>query len=197
MLRKNPCRMPRFASPVASTATVPSCSCTLPPICSRVPSPATRRRPISSTCWFSASSIGPSLASGVVEQLQVELLDPRADHAGDRHRRARRRRGRCRSATAVVNGDSRGSKKRRYGIERRVLEPHRHLGVHPVGQREPAGAGDGQTRRGGFELGGQQLAAQRQPAGDLADAFVAGEQIVDARPSRRSGARRSCRRRSR
>ena len=38
-----------------------------------------------------------------------------------------------------------------------------------------------ETRRGRFELDGQQLAAQREPAGQLTDAFVAGEQIVDAR----------------
>ena len=66
------------------------------------------------------------------------------------------------------------------GIERRVLEPHGHLGVHVVGQLEPARAGHEQARRRGFEVGVDRLPAQRQPAGHLADAFVAGKQVVDA-----------------
>ena len=65
-------------------------------------------------------------------------------------------------------------------IERRVGEPQRQLGVHLVGQRDAARPRHHEPRRGGFELDGQQLAAQRQPAGQLPDAFVAGKQIVDA-----------------
>ncbi len=49
----------------------------------------------------------------VVEQLEVETFDARVDDEMIDVRRARRRPGRCRPATAVVNGDSRGSKKRR------------------------------------------------------------------------------------
>ena len=84
-------------------------------------------------------------------------------------------------ATAVVNGDSRGSKKRRYGSSDVSWNRIDISASMPVGQLEPAGAGDEQTRRRGLEIGGQQLAAQRQPARDLADAFLADEQIVDAR----------------
>ena len=40
--------------------------------------------------------------------------------------------------------------------------------------------GHDETRRRRFELERQQLAAQRQASGQLADAFVAGEQVVDA-----------------
>ncbi len=83
-------------------------------------------------------------------------------------------------ATAFVNGDSRGSKNRRYGssdvLENRSVSSASICG----GQRDAAGAGHHQTGRGGLELDGQQLAAQRETAGELADAFVAGEQIVDA-----------------
>ena len=40
--------------------------------------------------------------------------------------------------------------------------------------------GDHQTRRGRFHLEVQELAAQREPAVQLPDAFIAGEQVVDA-----------------
>ena len=41
-------------------------------------------------------------------------------------------------------------------------------------------AGHHQPWRRGFELAGQELAAQREPPGELADAFVAGKEIVHA-----------------
>ena len=66
------------------------------------------------------------------------------------------------------------------GIERRIGEPERQLGVHLVGQRDPAGARHDESWRRRLEFGGQQFAAQRQPAGELADALVGGEEIVDA-----------------
>ena len=67
-------------------------------------------------------------------------------------------------ATAVVNGDSRGSKKRTYGSSDVSREAHRQLGVHLRRQRDAARARHDETRRGRFELERQQLAAQRQPA---------------------------------
>ena len=115
----------------------------------------------------------------VVEQLQVEALDVRFDDevidvreladdadgaAGDGVRERREAR--------LEEADVR--------VERRVGEPHRQLRVHLRRQRDAARAGDHETGRGRFHLQRQQLAAQRQPAVQLADAFVAGEQVVDA-----------------
>ena len=117
------------------------------------------------------------LLTPVVEQLQIELLDAAVDDevidvgeladdadraAGDRVRERREPR----------------LEETQVRIERRVGEPERQLGVHLVGQRDAAGAGHDEAGRRGLELDRQQLAAQRQPAGQLADAFVAGEEVV-------------------
>ena len=120
------------------------------------------------------------VAHAIVEQLQVELLDVRVDDeliqvgqlADDAHRAADDR-GRERRQPRLEEAD--------VGIERRLAEAHRQLGVHLGGERDAARAGDDEARRRRFEIERQQLAAQGQPAGELADAFVAGEQVVDGR----------------
>ena len=84
------------------------------------------------------------------------------------------------SATAFVNGDSRGSKKRTYGSSDVSANRTRQLGVHLRRQRDAARAGDDEARRRGLHLQREQLAAQRQAAVDLTDALVAGEEIVGA-----------------
>ena len=97
MSRKKPCRMPRLASPVASTASVVGVerrpARRAAARCPRRPAAAGRSR---ARAGSSDSSIGPSLRQRVVEQLQVELLDARARRPDDRCWRARRRRGSCR-----------------------------------------------------------------------------------------------------
>ena len=67
-------------------------------------------------------------------------------------------------------------------IERAVVEPERELRVGLRRQRDAARAGERQPRRRGVDLAAQLVAAQRERAGDLPDAFFADEQIVDAEP---------------
>ena len=84
-------------------------------------------------------------------------------------------------ATAVVNGDSRGSKNRTYGSS--DVSRNRSVSsasISSVSAMRPAPETD-ETRRRRFEIERQQLAAQSRLSGELADAFVAGEQVVDAR----------------
>ena len=119
------------------------------------------------------------VADPVVEQLQIELLDAAvddevidvgklADHAngaaGDR----------------VREWGQSGLKKPQIRVERRVRKPHRQLGVHFIGQRDASRPRHHEPRRRGFEFRGEELATQREPASQLPDALVAGEQIVHA-----------------
>ena len=62
------------------------------------------------------------------------------------------------------------------------MEPERDLRVGLRRQRDAPRAGDRQARRRGVDVAAQLLAAERQRAGDLADAFFGDEQIVDAEP---------------
>ena len=118
---------------------------------------------------------------GVVEQPHVERIDRAVDEqmievgqlADDADRAA---------------GD-RGGERRQLrheqadvGIERAVVEAERQLGVGLRRQRDAAGAGEREPRRGGVDLAAELVAAKRQRAGDLADAFLADGQIVDAEP---------------
>ena len=83
----------------------------MPSTSSSVPSPASRSWSISSDVLIERQLDRPARCAAVVEQLQVELLDAGVDDevidvgelADDADRAA---------AIAVVNGDSRGSKKR-------------------------------------------------------------------------------------
>ena len=80
-------------------------------------------------------------------------------------------------------------------IERRLAEADRQFGVHLVGERNPARAGDDEPGRRHFEIERQEIAAQVEPAGELPDALVAGKQVVHgqldvvARLVERAGAR--------
>ena len=65
-------------------------------------------------------------------------------------------------------------------IERAVVELERHLRVRLRRQRDPSGAVHRKARRHGSHVAAQLLAAQRQRAGDLADAFLADEQSAGA-----------------
>ena len=83
-------------------------------------------------------------------------------------------------ATAVVNGERRGSKKRTYGSsEVSAKRTVSSASISAVSAMRPEPE---TTRRGEAASISQreQLAAKRQPAVQLADAFVAGEQVVDA-----------------
>ena len=95
--RKNPCRIPRLASPVAFTSIVLSCEVDA--------AGDAELRPVAAK--FELADLGdvtvqveldrsPSLLQLVVEQRQVEILDARFDDAAGRGWSARRRRGPCR-----------------------------------------------------------------------------------------------------
>ena len=93
----------------------------------------------------------PVVGQGVVEQLEAELFDGRAhgqpidvgELAIDAHRAARDR-GRERRQPRLEEAQIR--------IQRRILEPHRHLGSHRGRELEAAGSGDEQAGRGRFEI---------------------------------------------
>ena len=135
------------------------------------------------------------VAHAIVEQLEVELLDFRVDDelvgvgqlADDAHGAADDR-GRIGREARLEEADVR--------IERRLAEADRQFGVHLVGERNPARAGDDEPGRRHFEIERQEIAAQVEPSGELPDALVAGKQVVHgqldvvARLVERAGARR-------
>ena len=84
-------------------------------------------------------------------------------------------------ATAVVNGDSRGSKERRYGSSDVSWN---RIDISALSRSVSSSRPEPETERRGdaaSKSAVSSVAAQRQPARDLTDAFVAHEQIVDAR----------------
>ena len=121
---------------------------------------------------------GPIVLHAIVEQFEVELLDIGDDRelvligelADDAHRAA----------------DDCGRERRQawheepdVGVERRLAEPHRQLGVHLGCERHPSKHFHVETRRAHLEVERQQVPEQIQLARQHSDAFVAGEQIVD------------------
>ena len=103
------------------------------------------------------------VAHGVVEQPHLDAVDGRVDEqmidigqladdpdraAGDGRRQRRQRR----------------EEQARRQIERAVVEPERQLGVGLRGQRDAAGAGDGELRRRRIDLADELAAAQGERA---------------------------------
>ena len=79
MSRKNPCRMPRFASPVACSAIWRSASPTVPLTSSRVSSPTSRICSTCTTCWSSEQADRAVVPQRVVEQPHVDAVDGAVD----------------------------------------------------------------------------------------------------------------------
>ena len=109
------------------------------------------------------------VAQRVVEQPHVERVDGRVDEQvidvgelAHHANRAARHRGGVRRQVRQEQPDVR--------IERAVVEPERELGVGLRRQRDAAGAGQREARRRGVHVAAQFVAAQRERAGDLADA---------------------------
>ena len=140
--RKNPCRMPRFASPAA---------------CERDPlDRADRRRPPTRSCVSSPTSCSSSICTcllverdadrrrvleRVVEQPHVERVDRAVDEQMIESASSPATRIEP-LATAVVNGDRLRHEQPHVRIERAVVEAERQLGVGLGRQRDAAGAGD-------------------------------------------------------
>src|SRR5262245_24635327 len=62
------------------------------------------------------------------------------------------------------------------------MKPEGQFGIRLRRERDTTRPGKRQTWRGDVDLAAQFLAAQRQGAGDLPDAFVGDKKIVDAKP---------------
>ena len=97
------------------------------------------------------------------------------------------------SATAVVNGDSFGWKKRMYGssdvsVNRSVIS----ASISGVSASRPEPDTDRRGDAASISIVSSSPRSDRRPL-HLADAFVAGEEIVDAAAARRSAAIRTCR----
>ena len=62
------------------------------------------------------------------------------------------------------------------------MKAERELGIGPRRERDAAGAGQRETRGRRVDLAAELFAAHGECAGHLSDAFLGGEQIVDAKP---------------
>ncbi len=131
MSRRKPCRMLRFASPVARIRRRSVLSPTSPKQVHRRAVPHQLELVHPRDLILHRQPQRTVVVQLVVEETELDRLRPCLPPSSARRRAGCRWRGWCRSTTAFVNGESPGWIRRTARIERRVGEPQRQLRRRP------------------------------------------------------------------
>ena len=182
MSRKKPCRMPRFASPVACSAICWSARPTVPLTSSRVSSPTSRICSILHDLLVEQQADRPVVPQRVVEQPHVDAVDGAvdqqvldvaqlADHADAAADHGGRERRQPRLERAHVR------------IERGVGEAERQLGVR-LGRQRDAARSPTPTSRGDAASISTVMTVLRTPSRPVTSPMPSSldEQVADAEP---------------